>query len=124
MPVAASVDFNASIGPSDGGATGSLFDERKKSNASGKRGRNRILKGHGMTREELIEYEKRRAQTTVATVNRLDREEEAMLSGDRRAVQLWVVEAGGLVEDFRVVRQLFLSDRVSAVSTTRRYEVC
>lgn len=113
VPTTTSVDIDSPVGPPGGGTAGSLFDERKRSNLSGKRGRNRILKGHGMTREELIEYEKRRAQTTVATVSRLDREEEAMLNADRRAVQLWIVEAGGLVEDFRVVRQLFLSDRVS-----------
>lgn len=46
-----------------------------------------------------------------------------MLQGDKRAIQLWTNDAGTLVEDFRVTRQLFLTDRVSRSISPLRYRV-
>lgn len=65
-----------------------------------------------MTREQLIEYEKNREQATITTFARLDASEESMLRGERQAVLMWLADAGTLVEEFRVTRQLFTSDRV------------
>lgn len=89
--------------------TGSIFTEDLKSKTVKAQARAQ----RALTRDQLVEYEKSREQATVATFARLHASETSMLEGDRPAVQLWLADAGGLVEDFRVMRQLFQSDRVS-----------
>lgn len=85
---------------------GSFFDENRKASS-------RTSKDRGISREQRNEYERQREKTTLATFARLDAAEDTMLQGDRRSIQLWLSDAGTLVEEFRVTRQLFLTDRVS-----------
>lgn len=110
-------DDESSDAPQAALAIGSFFNETLRKASSSKTSKQR-KNGHGMTREQLMEYERSREHTTVATFARLDASEESMLHGDRRAIQLWLADAGSLVEDFRVTRQLFLSDRVSVSTCT------
>jgi general transcription factor 3C polypeptide 3 (transcription factor C subunit 4) len=90
-------------------AIGSFFDENSRKTVSKGLKQRKVP---GMTREQLVEYEKNREQATIATFARLDASEESMLQGERRAVLMWLADAGTLVEEFRVTRQLFTSDRV------------
>lgn len=87
---------------------GSLFDESRPAPKKGRR-RN----GHGMTREQLIQFEKDREQIVVSTFARLEACEEAMVLGDRNAIVVWLADAAKLTEGFRVTKPLFMSDRVS-----------
>lgn len=99
-------------------AIGSFFDENFRKTMSKDLRQRRVP---GMTREQLVEYEKGREQATIVTFARLDASEESMLQGERRAVLMWLADAGTIVEEFRVTRQLFTSDRVREQSIIRPY---
>ena len=110
---ATSIDTSAGVtSPADislDPAVGSFFDENSRKTVSKGAKQRRAL---GMTREQLVEYEKNREQATITTFARLETSEESMLRGERQAVLMWLADAGTLVEEFRVTRQLFTSDRV------------
>jgi hypothetical protein len=89
--------------------TGSIFDESRRPPVTAK---SRELERHGMTREQLRVFERHRQEAVEEAFEKLDACEEAMLRGEKVAIQFWLDQAGTLVEDYRVTRPLFTVDRV------------
>lgn len=83
----------------------------------------RTNKNHGISREQLTEFERQKMAEAQEWYNEVKTVEAQMRAGSEEAISHWLLYAERLVEMFREARQMFTARQVSGLWLSRHADI-